>query len=169
MLKVYGNNCLNSLNVYKPIEHLKSGRVSVSDEQRCGRPVEVATSSLEHPIGALIRDNRITIELIAKKVHVSVVTVHNVIPNKLQYKKSCARWVPKRIDNHKETTLQICYHWKKETFNFKRSIFLEDHHFEQESKRQNLEWKYAGSPAWKKLKSQPSAGKVVLTRAGQYH
>ena len=37
------------------------------------------------------------------------------------------------------------------------------HHYEPESKRQSMEWKHPGSPAKKKFKTQPSAGKVMLT------
>ena len=37
------------------------------------------------------------------------------------------------------------------------------HHFAQESKRQSMEWKHPGSPVKTKFKSQPSAGKVLLT------
>ena len=37
------------------------------------------------------------------------------------------------------------------------------HHFALESKHQSMEWKHLGSPVKKKFKSQPSAGKVLLT------
>ena len=37
------------------------------------------------------------------------------------------------------------------------------HHYEPESKRQSMEWNHPGSPAKKKFKTQPSAGKVMLT------
>jgi histone-lysine N-methyltransferase SETMAR len=37
------------------------------------------------------------------------------------------------------------------------------HHYEQESKRQSMQWKHPSSPANKKFKTQASAGKVMLT------
>jgi histone-lysine N-methyltransferase SETMAR len=37
------------------------------------------------------------------------------------------------------------------------------HHYEPESKRQSMEWKHPQSPTKEKLKSQPSAGKLMLT------
>ena len=37
------------------------------------------------------------------------------------------------------------------------------HHYEPECKRQSMEWKHPQSPIRKKFKSQPSAGKLMLT------
>jgi hypothetical protein len=37
------------------------------------------------------------------------------------------------------------------------------HHFEQETKRQSLEWHHPQSPRKKKFKTAPSAGKVMVT------
>ena len=37
------------------------------------------------------------------------------------------------------------------------------HHFEPDSKRQSMEWKHPQLPCKKKLKTQPSAGKLMLT------
>jgi len=173
MLKVYGENCLNRSNVYKWVEQFQSGRTKISDEQRSGRPVEVWTSSLESRIDALIRDNRrITVEMISEKVSASVGTVHNIIHNKLQYKKTCARWVPRQLtDAHKETRLQISqqlkirYSTEGEGF-FKRIVTCDEtwiHHYEPESKRQSIEWKHTASPTRKKFRTQSSADKVMLT------
>ena len=36
------------------------------------------------------------------------------------------------------------------------------YHYEPESKRQSMQWKYQSSPANKKFKTQASAGKVML-------
>jgi histone-lysine N-methyltransferase SETMAR len=37
------------------------------------------------------------------------------------------------------------------------------HYYEPESKRQSMEWQHTPSPAMKKFKSAPSAGKLMLT------
>jgi hypothetical protein len=37
------------------------------------------------------------------------------------------------------------------------------HHYEQESKAQSTAWKHRTLPVAKKLKNQPSAGKIMLT------
>jgi hypothetical protein len=49
---------------------------------------------------------------------------------------------------------------------FLERIVTEDetwvHHYEPESKAQNMAWKRPTSPVSKELKSQPSAGKIVF-------
>uniref|UniRef100_A0A1B6MIA8 Uncharacterized protein n=1 Tax=Graphocephala atropunctata TaxID=36148 RepID=A0A1B6MIA8_9HEMI len=56
------------------------------------------TPSLKSWIDVLIQDNRhITVELIGEKVNASLGTIHNIIHNKLQYKKTCARLVPRQL------------------------------------------------------------------------
>lgn len=173
MTKVYGEHCLNRANFYKWVEQFKNGRDSVTDEHRPGRPVEVSTPSLENRIDDIIRaDRRVTVEMIVEKVHVSVGTVHNIIKNKLKYRKTCARWVPKELTRlHKETRLRVCTEllerYESEGEHFLNKILTCDetwvHYYEPESKRQSTEWKHTSSPVRKKFKTQASAGKVMLT------
>lgn len=169
----YGESCMNRGNFYKWVEQFKNGRTSLTDEQRPGRPVEVSTLSLETRIDDIIReDRRITVKTIAKKVAVSVGTVHNVISNKLKYSKTSARWVPKKLtQQHKETRLKVCTdlkaRYEREGDSFLNKILTCDetwvHHFEPETKRQSMEWKHTSSPVRKKFRTQASAGKVMLT------
>src|SRR5215475_11816624 len=37
------------------------------------------------------------------------------------------------------------------------------HHYEPESKQKSMQWRHPSSPAAKKFKTQPSAGKLMLT------
>ena len=52
-------------------------------------------------------------------------------------------------------------------FTFLQQIVTGDetwiHHYEPESKRQSMQWKHPSSPVAKKFKTQPSAGKLMLT------
>jgi hypothetical protein len=40
------------------------------------------------------------------------------------------------------------------------------HHYEAESKAQSMAWKHPSSPTVKKLKTHPSAGKIIITLFG---
>ena len=83
-----------------------------------------------------------------------------------------ARWVPRELTaEQKRKSVEICqrlldrYNNEGERF-FSRKVTGDEtwvHHYEPESKRQSMEWKHQGSPAKKKFKTQPSAGKVMLT------
>lgn len=72
---------------------------------------------------------------------------------------------------HKRKRVEICQRlldrYNNEGDGFLRIMVTGDetwvHHYEPESKRQNIEWKHPRSPVKKKFKTQLSAGKVMLT------
>lgn len=70
-------------------------------ESRYGGPVEVSSPSLGSRIYGFIRDNgSITVEMEAKEVQVSV---HNVIHNHLNYRKTCGFTKHRQVtDAHNE-------------------------------------------------------------------
>jgi len=54
----YGDSCLSQRRVYEWVERFQNGRQNVSDEQRSGRPVSVATETVKQQIEQQIRDYR---------------------------------------------------------------------------------------------------------------
>ena len=100
-----------------------------------------------------------------------VMVLHDIIHNRLGFRKVCARWVPKELtEEHRNNRVAICQRlldrYANEGETFLTRIVTGDetwvHHFAPESKRQSMEWKHPGSPVTKKFKSQPSVGKVLL-------
>jgi len=80
--------------------------------------------------------------------------------------------VPRELTaEHKCKRVEICQRsldrYNNEGEEFLSRIVTGDetwvHHYEPESKMQSMEWKHPDSPAKKKFKTQPSAGKVMLT------
>lgn len=119
-LKVYANNCLKPSNVYKWIEHFKSGRLWWATKRTTGRSCDIHPRIFKAQTGALMRDNRrITVEMIGKGLHASIGIAQNVIQNMLQCKKTCTRWVPRRyrtqafnsIEKNTEETV-FCFFFK---------------------------------------------------------
>uniref|UniRef100_A0A1B6FRT4 Mariner Mos1 transposase n=1 Tax=Cuerna arida TaxID=1464854 RepID=A0A1B6FRT4_9HEMI len=99
--------------------------------------------------------------MIVEKVHVSMGTVHNIIKNKLKYRKTCARWVQKELTRlPMETRLRVCTELQKryarEGEHFHNKILTcdetWDHYYEPESKRQSTERKHNSSPVRKNSK-----------------
>ena len=74
-------------------------------------------------------------------------------------------------EEHKRNRQHICSslseRYSPEGDNFLNRIITGDetwiHHYEPETKRQGLQWKHTSSPSSKKFKSQPTAGKLLLT------
>ena len=91
----------------------------------------------------------------------------------------CARLVPKQLTElHKEECLDMCKwlldHSGPEGDHFLERIVTEDatwiHHYEPDGKHKHMEWKHPHSPARKKFRTDPTAGKLNfqflgLTRA----
>jgi acetylornithine deacetylase/succinyl-diaminopimelate desuccinylase-like protein len=73
-------------------------------------------------------------------------------------------------DDHKHARQTICQEHldrhAREFDAFLRQIVTKDeswmYHYEPESNRHSMQWKHPSSPANKKLKTQASAGKVML-------
>ena len=80
--------------------------------------------------------------------------------------------MPKELTvEHKRKRSDVCSRhlacYREEGDNFLQQIVTGDetwiHHYDPESKRQSMQWKYPSSPAAKKFKMQPSGGKLMLT------
>jgi len=80
--------------------------------------------------------------------------------------------VPRHLtEEHKRNRQHICSslleQYNREGDSFLNRIITGDetwvHHYEPETKRQSMQWKHTSSPSSKKFKSQPSAGKLLLT------
>ena len=87
--------------------------------------------------------------------------------NKLGFHKVCARWVPKQVTElHKQERGHLPKTFESLWFFLDRIITGDEtwvRHYEPERKRQSMEWKHPQSPCKKKFKTQPSAGKLMLT------
>jgi len=114
---------------------------------------------------------------VANCLQISHGSAYEIIHNKRGFRKVCARWISKQlIMLHKQTRLDTCQQnldrYDKESDAFLVRIITGDetwvHHYEPECKRQIMEWKHPQSPIRKKFKSQPSAGKLMLTDSGTH-
>jgi len=90
----------------------------------------------------------------------------------LGYRKVCAHWVLRLLtEDHKgqrkAITSELLQRYRHEGDDFLLHIVTGDeswfHHFEPETKRQSMEWRYLHSPSKKKAKTVPSAAKVMGT------
>jgi len=151
----------------------KNGWTSVMDDERSGRPSTSTTDEkLEEARAIILTYRRVTIEEIALQLGISQGTAYSLGHDILGFHKAAARWVPRHLtEEHKCNRQHICsslLEWyNREGENFLNCIITGDetwfHHYEPETKWQSMQWKHTSSPPSKKFKSQPSAGKLLLT------
>ena len=99
-------------------------------------------------------------------------TIHEVVTEKLGYRKLCARWVPKILkDDHKTkrmgSALKFLTRYAQEGDEFMDSIVTGDvtcgFHHTPESKQQSLQWRHTHSPRTKKFKTSISVKKIIAS------
>jgi len=102
IVAVYGS-VMNRQNVTKWCREFSEGRNDVHDKQRSGRPSLISDELLQEIEGEIRANRRVTIrELHHITPKVSETTIHEAVTEKLEYRKTCASWVPKMLtDDHK--------------------------------------------------------------------
>ena len=169
----YGDNALPRRRGYEWIEKCKSGRTSVTHEEGAGRPSTSTTDKMIQQAREMVLANRrVAIDELACSLQISHGSTYRIIHDELSFHKVCARWVPRELTAElKRKRVENCQHLL-DRYNIEGEEILSRivtgdekwvHHYEPESKRQRMEWKHPGSPEKKKFKTQPSAGKVMLT------
>jgi histone-lysine N-methyltransferase SETMAR len=168
----YGDNALPYQSVYEWIEMFKNGRRSVMDAERMGRLSTSTSGDKQEEARAIILANRrVIIEEIASQPSINQALAYSLVHDNLGFHKVSARWMPKHLtQEHKRNCLDICSCFlerhNREGDNFLNRIIAGDetwiHHYEPETKWQNIQWKHTSSPTSKKLKSQPSARKYMF-------
>ena len=154
--------------VFKWHERFRSGRDSIEDDQRCGRP-SVVKSSVEGKVKDIVMaDRRVTVRAIAEEVGMSCSTVHEILTNELGMSKVSARLVPRLLkDDEKEQRVRcsraFLTRYETDGCAFLDRIITTDetwlHHFDPETKAMSSVWKTPRTPPPKKACVQKSAGK----------
>ena len=179
LVSVYGTGVMSVEKVRKWCREFKAGRTDVHDLSRSGRPNTAVNVDSITAVRALVQNNhRITEEEIRRSladencIEVSHGTVHTIVHDILEYRKVCARWVPKCLttehkQNHMGAALTFLTWYHNEGEEFLSCIVTGDeawvHYFRPESKQQSMSWIEKGGKAPTKFKQVDLAGKVLLT------
>lgn len=173
---VYHDACVDVSTVRRWVRTVKvanPAETDIHDRARSGRPVSACGERQVALVDELVRENRRCKQNdIANRVGISQERVHHIICNVLQYRRVCARWVPRMLTdemkaNRKQICEQLLTRYEAEGDAFLHRIVTGDeswaHHYDPEMKRQSMEYRHKGSPQPKKFKALPSAGKVMIT------
>ena len=151
ILAVYGPNAIPRPAIVKWCLQFDQGRTDVNDGPRAGDPSTSTTDDNVRAIKGMVRSNR-------------RVTMAE--------QKLCSCWVPQsQTPTHKDANFiasqDVLQLYFVEGNDFLSLIITGDetwvHHFMPKTERTSMEWRYSSSPARKKLKLAPPAGKVMAT------
>jgi len=97
LTEVYGESCMDVKNVHKWCREFTAGRTEIQDEERSGRP-SISDETVAKVEIIMRLDRRITLDDLCILVHeVSRSTVGRTLTEKLEYRKVCARRVPRML------------------------------------------------------------------------
>ena len=173
LVAVYGEHVLSRKQVSIWCSAFSEGRTNLQDEPREGRPRSSTTDDSIARIEALIQtDRRRKLRDMAEELDIPKSVVHEIVHEKLGYRKVSARWVPKQLtEEHKlkrrDISLQHLNRYREADAHFLENIITGDEtwvcHVTPETKADSMTWKHPSSPVAKKFKVQQSAKKLMAT------
>lgn len=100
MLRVYGENCVSDGVLREWCQKFKDGRTDIHHEEGQGRK-SVTTEDIAQRVHEMVRVNsRFTIAGLSVKFPlVSRSSLYSIVTKHLGYRKICASWLPKQLDN----------------------------------------------------------------------
>lgn len=166
----YKSECPCKATIYNWIREFKSGRTSVFNSEKSGRPVEVGDEKKEILKQIIITDRRIATRDLAQRLNISKGTLHMLL-NEMGIRKMCSRFVPRFLTGDmQQRRLECCQKnldiYKKLGDAFLKNIITEDETplslYIPESKRESAEWKMPGEKPTLKMRTGTSHKKCLM-------
>lgn len=173
LFNVFGEKAVSQSTVYNWINHFRTGRQSLDDEPRPGRPATTITRENISNVEKHLLENRcITVSELAEITEIPPTCVHEIISQHLQMHKLTARWVPRLLTTDQKAKrasmsqeLLDMSEELGESF-WKRLITTDETwlpFYLPESKEQSKQWCRKGENPPLKARTVPSAGKIMIT------
>jgi [histone H3]-lysine36 N-dimethyltransferase SETMAR len=155
------------------VEGFRSGRHTVEDLPRSGRPVSAITNEIIHNVEqAVVEDAHITTEEVAEECGISAGTVHTILHERLRMRKISSRWVPHLLSTAQQaervelaqSLLNKMRRWGAEGI---RRIVTGDetyiYYHEPGSRSERMAWTRQGEPPPTEVRRSTFTGKVLYT------
>ncbi len=173
--ETYGEHCMHESSIRRWAKRFREGRTNIEDEARSGRPRDsVNEDNIKRVKQLLKEDSRLTLTEMAERMPIECgrSSIRVILHDVLGYRKLSARWIPRLLtDDHKRqrmgAALQFLTFYNEVGPELLLCVVTGDetwaHYYTPEQKRQSKQWCAPGEPPPKKVKSELSAGKLMVT------
>lgn len=167
---VYQQECPSTATIYRWFNYFQSGRTSVVDEERSGRPSEIDEKITQKLQTIVQNERRITTRELTTRLNVSKGTVHTLLTES-GIRKLCSRFVPRFLTvEMRQRRLECCLENLQIRTNvgdrFIDNIITVDETplslYVPESKRESQEWKLPGESSSLKMRSSTCHRKALM-------
>jgi len=168
--QAYGEDCLSRTQCHEWYQRFKSGRTSIEDDPKSGRPSTSMDDDHVEKVLALIRQNRrLTVREVAEEVGICKSSCHQILTDKLKMRRVAAKFVPRLLtDAQKEnrvTVSQELFDRSNADENFLKNVITGDetwvYDYDVETKVKSSQWMGKLSPRPKKARQSRSNVKVM--------
>ena len=93
--QAYGEDCLSRTQCHEWYQRFKSGRTSIEDDPKSGRPSMSMDDDHVEKVLTLFRQNhRLTVHEVAEEVGICKSTCHQILTDRLKMRRVAAKFVP---------------------------------------------------------------------------
>ena len=107
--QAYGEDCLSRTQCHVWYQRFKSGRTSIEDDHKSGRPSTSMDEEHVEKVLAVIRQNRrMTVREVTEEVGICKSSCHLILTDKLKMRHVAAKFVPRLLtDAQKENRVTV--------------------------------------------------------------
>lgn len=169
--QAYGEDCLSRTQCYEWYQRFKSGRTSIEDDPKSGRPSSSTGDDHIEKVRSVIRENRrLTVREVSEEVGICKSSCHTILTEKLKMHRVAAKFVPRLLTEEQKqnrvTVSQELLDRSNTDENFLKNVITGDetwvYGYDVETKVQSSQWVGKSSPRPKKARQSRSNVKVML-------
>jgi len=96
--QAYGEDCLSRMQCYEWYQRFKSGRMSIEDDPKSGRPSSsMGDDHIEKVRSVICENRRLTIREVSEEVGICKSSCHTILTEKLKMRCVAAKFVPRLL------------------------------------------------------------------------
>src|SRR5215469_14618747 len=171
--QAYGEDCLSCMQCYEWYQRFKSGRTSIEDDPKSGRPSSSTGDDHIEKVRSVIRENRrLTVCEVSEDAGICKSSCHTILTEKLKMHRVAAKFVlclltEEQKQNRVAVSQKLLDRLNIDE-NFLKNVITGDemwvYGYDVETKVQSSQWVGKSSPRQKKKKAPQSGsnGRVFL-------